>query len=126
MNDEEGVREWKIGPQSEYRFEVDAKRPIAIKVCFRSSTSHLPKAWFLILVLTHRTRPGDSRQCRGFWFGNGSRTHVPLLRRMQGCHPQLGGLYNPDECPPSNFPLSSSQPNAPRSPPHVTGKPSTE
>ncbi|PVG01138.1 hypothetical protein CPB86DRAFT_773489 [Serendipita vermifera] len=28
----DGVREWKIQAQSEYRFEVDAKRPIAIKV----------------------------------------------------------------------------------------------
>lgn len=32
MSNEGGLREWKIGPQSEYRFEVDSKRPIAIKV----------------------------------------------------------------------------------------------
>ena len=27
-----GVKDWNIQPQSEYRFEVDAKRPIGIKV----------------------------------------------------------------------------------------------
>jgi hypothetical protein len=51
------VREWKLQPQSEYRFEIDSKRPIAIQVrcvpqsrlpailhhftSFKSSQSHI-------------------------------------------------------------------------------------
>jgi len=53
---------------------------------------------------------------------------------MQGCHSQLGGLYNPDESPalgsyfhlPPPPPPPRSQPNVSNAPPHVTGKPSTE
>jgi polyribonucleotide 5'-hydroxyl-kinase len=34
-------REWKVNAQSEYRFEVDSKHPIAIKVRYSYSQSSL-------------------------------------------------------------------------------------